>query len=312
MKKLLAVLVTLPIALSCHTDNDSTPTPDKPSEQKTINLVIDGISRSLVIYLPEGYNNAGKMPMILALHGGGGSPTQFLADANFRPIADRDKVILVYPAGIQNSWNSGMPTNANLLGIDDVSFIDQLCDYMIANYAVEATKIYATGHSNGGFMASRLACELSNRIAAIAVSSATIEQTTVFPNCNPANPVPAIYMHGTADNFVPIGGGNVTIGSGGLLVSHQDAIAKWVSINNCNPTPIITNLPDIANDGTTITETKYINGTNGSEVISYVILNGGHTWPHGNPGLPESIVGKVSKDMNGVEVAWAFFKRFHR
>jgi polyhydroxybutyrate depolymerase len=71
-------------------------------------------------------------------------------------------------------------------------------------------------------------------------------------------------------------------------------------------------LPDIANDGTTITETKYINGTNGSEVISYVILNGGHTWPHGNPGLPVSIVGKVSKDMNGVEVAWAFFKRFHR
>lgn len=312
MSKAFYLFLLIFISTSCNKDDEGITPTDKPSELKTINLTVDGNARSFVIYLPKGYNNAGKMPMIFALHGGNGTPTQFMTNADFRLIADRDKVVLVYPEGIQKSWNSGMPTPANLLGINDVGFINQLCDYMIANYPVEPTKIYATGHSNGGFMTSRLACELSKRIAAIAVSSATIEQTTVFPNCNPGRPVPAIYMHGTLDPFVPILGGNVTIGSEGLLVSHFEAIAKWVSVNNCNTTPIITDLPDIANDGTTIKEKQYINGTNGSEVVSYVILNGGHTWSQGNSGLPESVVGKTSQDMNACEVVWAFFKRFHR
>ncbi len=301
---------------ACKKSPDLTPTPaaDKPSEQKTVTLTIDGNARTFVVYNPKGYNNAGKMPMIFVLHGGGGSPNGMIQLADFRPIADRDKVILVYPAGVQNNWNDGRPTIPNQLGINDVSFFNQLCDYMVANYSVENSKIYATGISNGGFMSSRLGCELSNRIAAIAVDAATMEQTTIYANCNPMRPVPAIYIHGTLDLYVPFGGGVMTTGgtAGGTVVSHLQAVAKWVAINNCGATPTVTDVPDIANDGTTIKERRYTGGTNGSEAVSYIVTNGGHTWPLGYQYLSEAIIGKTSQDMNGCEVVWAFFKRFTR
>lgn len=304
---LVTILITL---VSCNKDDIPTTTADKPSEQKTINFTIDGNPRSFIVYLPTGYNNAGKMPMIFAIHGGSGTPEGMINIANFKTIADRDKVVLVYPAGIQNNLNDGRPTTPNQLGINDVSFFNQMCDYMIVNNSVDGTKIYATGISNGGFMSSRLGCELSNRIAAIAVVAATIEANTIAPNCNPGRPVPAIYIHGTADNIAPFTGGTSTVGAGGTVLSHFQSIDKWVTINGCNPTPTITDLPDISNDGTTIKQRVYSGGTNGSDVVSYVVLNGGHTWPQGLQYLPESIIGKTSQDLNANEVIWTFFKRF--
>ena len=314
MKQAFLIVSTLMILFSCNKDDDSTTASDKPSEQKTINLTIDGNIRSFVIYIPIGYNNAGKMPLIYAIHGGSGTPEGMINIANFKTIADRDKVVLVYPAGVQNNWNDGRPTIPNQLEINDVLFFNQLCDYMINNYSVDAKKIYATGISNGGFMSTRLGCELSNRIAAIAVDAATMESTTIAPNCNPGRPVPALYIHGTTDPLVPFLGGQMTAGgtAGGTILSHFQVIEKWVALNGCNSTPTVTDLPDISNDGTTIKQRVYTGGTTGSEVVSYVILNGGHTWPQGYQYLNEAIIGKTSQDMNACEVIWTFFKRFSR
>ena len=309
---LSAILISL---LSCKNDETTpAPPPDKPSEQTTINLTVDGRARNFIIYLPIGYNNAGKMPMIFSIHGGNGTAAGQIKLANFLPIADRDKVVLVFPSGIDKNWNDGRPTTPNQQGINDVSFFNQMCDYIIANYPVNGARIYATGISNGGFMSSRLGCELSNRIAAIAVDAATMEATTIAPSCNPGRPVPAIYIHGTTDPLVPFVGGQMTAGgtAGGTILSHFQAVDKWISINACSTAPTITDLPDIANDGTTITQRIYSGGTNGSEVVSYVILNGGHTWPQGYQYLPEAIIGKTSQDMNACEVIWTFFKRFNR
>jgi polyhydroxybutyrate depolymerase len=152
-----------------------------------------------------------------------------------------------------------------------------------------------------------LGCELSDKIKAFAAVAATIEATTIAPNCNPNTAVSALYIHGTEDGIVPFNGGEMTKGDGGYITSHWEAITKWNEINNSLPTPIITNLPDIANDGTTIVETKYKGGNN-SEVISYVVNNGGHTWPGAAGGLG-FILGKTSEDMDAKQVIWEFFKR---
>ena len=313
--KLVFNLLTISIFLfSCKKEGGPTLSVDKPSEQKTINITFDGVARNFIVYLPSGYNNSGKMPLIFAIHGGSGTPEGMINIANFKTIADRDKVVLVYPEGVQKNWNDGRPTAPNQLGINDVGFFNQMCDYMINNYSVDAKKIYATGISNGGFMSTRLGCELSNRIAAIAVNAATIEATTIAPNCKPNRPVPALYIHGTTDPLVPFLGGQISAGgtAGGTILSHFQVIEKWVALNGCNSTPTITDLPDIANDGTTIKQRVYSGGTNGSEVVSYVVLNGGHTWPQGYQYLNEAIIGKTSQDMNACEVIWTFFKRFSR
>ena len=299
---------------SCKKGEDGTSLSDKPGVQQTIGLTVDGNVRSFLLYLPTGYNNSGKMPLLFVIHGGSGTPEGMINLANFKPIADREKVVLVYPAGIQNNWNDGRPTTPNQLGIDDVNFFSQMCTYMVSNHSVDGSRIYATGISNGGFMASRLGCMLSSKIAAVAVVAATMEANSIAPGCVPGRQVPAMYIHGTADPLVPFTGGVMTAGgtAGGTILSHFQAIDKWVSINGCSPSPVITDLPDIASDGTTVKQRVYSGGTNSSEVVSYVIQSGGHTWPQGFQYLPEAIIGKTSQDFNACDVIWAFFKRFKR
>ncbi len=310
--KYIILIVILAALFSCGNDDKAPLIADKASEQKMIDLTVDGEGRSFMVYMPKGYNNAGKMPLIFAIHGGNGTPEGMIEIADFKAIADRDKVVLAYPKGIEKNWNDGRPTNPNLLGINDVNFFNQMCDYLVSNHSVDGTRIYATGISNGGFMSARLGCELSNRIAAIAVNAASIEATSIAPNCKPERPVPAIFIHGTTDPIVPFAGGTMTSGAGGVILSHFQAIDKWIAINSCSTTPLVNDMPDIANDGTTIKQRIYLGGINGSEVVSYVILNGGHTWPQGFQYLNERIIGKTSQDMNACEVIWTFFKRFKR
>lgn len=156
--------------------------------------MVDGYDRSFILYLPLGYNNAGKMPLVFVIHGGSGTPEGMIRIADFRAIADKEKIGLVYPAGIEKNWNDGRPTTPNQMGVNDVGFFNRVCDYMIANHPVDAARIYATGISNGGFMSSRLGCELGNRIAAIAVVAATMEALAISPACNPP-PTGARHVH---------------------------------------------------------------------------------------------------------------------
>jgi len=129
MRFLFLLVVLLLSNLSCRKGENRSVPADKPSEQTTVNLTVDGIARSFILYLPEGYSSTEKMPMIFVIHGGSGTPEGMMTLANFTEIANRDKVVLVYPSGIQKNWNDGRPTTPNQLGINDVNFFNQMCDH---------------------------------------------------------------------------------------------------------------------------------------------------------------------------------------
>jgi polyhydroxybutyrate depolymerase len=310
MSKLLIYILCLFASVSCKKNSVASGT-DKNSELVTIKVSTDGRDRSFLVYKPKGYNNAGKMPLIFVNHGGQGTSQGMMQIADFRSIADRDKIIVIYPQGYQNTWNDGRPTTSNQLGVDDVIFFRQMCDYAVNNLSADNARIYVTGLSNGGFMAARIGCELSDRIAAFAIVGASYEQG-IYNSCTPTKAVSAIVIQGTLDPFVPFNGGLVFPGAGGIAVSHAQAITKLVALNNCSNLPVVTDLPDIVSDGTTITETKYTNQVTGTAVVSYKIVNGGHTWPQGLQYLPETTIGKTSQDMNANEVIWTFFRAFRR
>lgn len=275
-------------------------------------IVVDGRTREYLQFLPEDWEEESTLPVLFVLHGGNvGTPENTMNSIDFREFANQDKFILIYPAGVAKNWNDGRPTDANLQGVDDVNFFRQLISKLVSKYAVDTNAVFATGISNGGFMSSRLGCELSDKIAAIAVVAATMEENTVYANCAPANNVSAIYIHGTDDQIVPISGGEMTAGDGGFVVSHQDAVTKWVQINQTEATPIITDLPNSTNDGTTITSYHYQKGNNGTDVVGYIIENGGHTWPQSSGLQLAFIVGLTSRDMNANQVVWDFFK-YHK
>ena len=307
--KMRAILLVLTIAFfttGCKKNNDLTGKTDQT-------IVVDGRTREYIQYLPEDWEEQAALPIVFVLHGGNvGTPENTIKGIDFRDLSEEDKFILIYPAGIDKNWNDGRPTDANLQGVDDVNFFRKLIEKLVANFDVDENAVFVTGISNGGFMSSRLGCELGDKIVAFAAVAATIEANSVFTACAPTTPVSAMYIHGTSDPIVSINGGEMTSGDGGFIVSHADAINKWVQLNNTSVIPVVTNFPDIANDGTTIVRFLYENGSDGSEVVSYVIENGGHTWPQASGLQLQFIVGITSQDMKATQVVWDFFKSHKR
>jgi len=275
-------------------------------QQKNEHILVDGISRQFVTYIPSIISSA-KLPIIISLHGRLGTGRGQMGFADFRALAQKDKFIIVCPSGINRSWNDGRPTPAQEKGINDVKFIDHLITYIINTYNGDSTRVYLTGMSNGGFMSSRLACELNYRIAAIAVVGASMAE---YVSYHPTKAMPVMYIQGTKDPLVPFEGGEIKSSAGGAVYGHEAILKLWAAIDRCSSTPVTTNIPDNANDGTSIVREEYSNPKTGVKVIGYTITNGGHTWPDGSQYLPKFLVGTVSHNMNACEVIWNFFKGY--
>jgi len=217
-------------------------------QQKKEQIIVDGISRQFVTYIPSITDTGYKMPVIVSLHGGLGTGEGMMGFADFRTIAQQEKFIIVCPSGINRSWNDGRPTRAQKKEINDVKFIDQLIAYIVNTYHIDAGRVYVTGMSNGGFMSSRLACEVNSRIAAIAVVGASMDKNVTY---HPNKPIPIMYIQGTKDPLVPFEGGAMK-GAGGEIYGHEDILKLWADTDHCDNTPVITNLPLIVHDGTSI------------------------------------------------------------
>ena len=271
------------------------------AQQKNESIIVDHNRREFIIYLPKDVGD--KAPVIISLHGRLGTAIRQMTFANFKPIADRDKVIIVCPQGIERSWNDGRGTPANSRGIDDVKFIDELITYIINTYHADPSRIYVVGMSNGGFMTSRLACELNKRIAAVAVVAASMDQDMGY---QPTQPMPVMYIQGTKYPLVPFAGGQMK-GAGGVIYSHEDILKKWAAVDQCDNKPVVTNLPILVSDGTSVQKEEY-SGVNGMKVIGFTIVDGGHAWPGGTQYLPKFMVGQLSKNLNACDEIWKFFK----
>ena len=294
MKRLTLLLLTL-----------ITLTASAQTQQKNEQIIVDGKPRDFITYIPLA-TNTGKLPVVVSLHGRLGTGGGMMGFADFRSLALHEKFIIVCPSGIDRSWNDGRPTPAKKQGINDVKFIDQLITYILKTYNGDPKRVYLTGMSNGGFMSSRLACELPNRIAAVAVVGASMDKDAGY---QPTKPMPILYIQGTKDPLVPYKGGTMK-GAGGEIYGHEDVLKLWAAEDGCIGDAVITKMPDTANDGTHITEEEFTNPATHISVTGYTVNGGGHTWPGGTQYLPQFLVGKVSHNMNACEVIWNFFKGY--
>jgi polyhydroxybutyrate depolymerase len=274
-------------------------------QQTNEEIVVDGITRKFITYIPATASTTDKLPILISLHGRLGNGKGMMTFADFRPLADRDKFIIICPDGIDRSWNDGRTTPANYKGINDVKFIDQLITYAIRSYNGDAKRVYLTGMSNGGFMASRLACELSNRIAAVAVVAASMDGSMAY---HPIKALPMMYIQGTKDPLVPFDGGAMK-GAGGEIYGHEELLGIWADEAHCNKNPVITNLPNMVNDGTSVVKEEYT-GKTGIKVIGYTVVGGGHAWPGGKQYMPKMIIGTATHNLDACEVIWNFFKAY--
>jgi polyhydroxybutyrate depolymerase len=283
----------------------------------------DSLKRTYNIHIPSSHNKNVQSPLVIALHGRGanGVSMLILTHKGFNKMADQDGFIVIYPDGIELNWNDGrMDEEANdrahRENINDVGFISALIDSMINDYNIDPKRVYVTGISNGAIMSYRLACELSDKITAIAPVDGNIP-TLYFPECAPSRAVSVLAINNTDDPLVPFQGGEIygqfhRIKLGKVL-SVNESIGFWVTRNSCSGIPEVTEEPDMdPKDGTRVTMKHYVNGIEGTEVILYTVDGGGHTWPGGVQYLPAWVIGKTCRDFDANEVIWSFFKRHSR
>ncbi len=247
-------------------------------------IEIDGTERKYLIDFPSGYEEGEPHPLIVALHGGGGSARSFRQKTNFDEIAERENVIVVYPDGTGandhhlHTWNTGITNNrANKTGAEDVKFLRQLIEHLKKRYSIDESSIYMTGHSNGGRMTYRFAAEHPETldcIAPVSISIGVRKDGTNFTVPEPERPLSVVHVHGREDEHVLYEGGEgKTVGGSRYDLSVNRTIKFWVENNNCSKTPKV----ERSEDGR-IEVKRYENGTDNRGVTLVTLNRVGHFW----------------------------------
>jgi len=270
--------------------------------QQTIDgsITHNGQQRDYILYIPANYTGLTQVPLLFNFHGYGSNANDQMWYGDFRSIADTAGFLIVHPEGSLfngiSHWNVGGWTVGST--VDDVGFTEALIDSLAAMYTIDVTRVYSTGMSNGGYMSFLLACQLSEKIAAIASVTGSMTPE-IYNNSNPLHPTPILQMHGTADPTVPYNGA-------AWSMSIDDVLEYWVGYNNCITTPSVTALPDIdPNDGSTVELIVYDGGDNSVNVEHYKVIGGGHKWPGSDFGGAGT-----NHDINASEEIWNFFLKY--
>lgn len=297
-----------------------------------------GVERKYIVYGPL-LKKPIKLPVVIAFHGGGGNAEKSIQFYDLHKKAEKEKFLLVYPegygrilnSGSLGSWNAGRccpPASKD--NIDDVGFIREMIKKLNEDYKIDTKRIYLTGMSNGALMVYKLACELSDQIAAIAA----VGGHDALDKCNPSRAVPTLHIHGTEDHCSSYNGG----GCGGCGKDYMRAMlglqkAKtmlwdcesvqayfdiWSKIAKCNTKTNKFLLKD------KVECQKYSGCANDAHMLFCSIDGMGHVWP-GDTNYKiaacrkhlngkhcrnwKEIVGPTSDAIDANDFIWAFFKQ---
>lgn len=276
---------------------------------------LDGHDRSYLVYSPFGASLLeGPRPLVIALHGGGGRHRAMItiSAARWNRLADEHGFYVVYPNAVSGHWDFGEGRTSNELPvrIDDLAYFERVLDEVAATHPIDQSRMFATGHSRGGIASFYLACELPNRVRAIAPVSMSLPRY-FEDDCRDGPPVGLALINGTADPQVPYDGGWITVlgAQRDEILSTDETIARWRARNGCAETPDETQTLDVVNDQTSVEHSLWTSCAH-APVTLYRVENGGHTWPSGWQYLPPVLIGLTSREINAADAAWRFFERF--
>ena len=310
MKRSIVTLLFSTLALVACARTRIANAPTAPSARtfipgdSTQSLTLAGRERASLVHLPPAIGNS-PLPLVIVLHGGGGNAASAAKMTGLSALGDKANFIVVYPDGTGRlddrllTWNAGNCCGYALDNqVDDAGFIRALIEKLARDYPIDARRVYATGISNGGMMAYRLACELSDQIAAIAPVAGALNV-----ECKPTQPVSVIAFHGTNDQNVPFNGGAGSKSIDPHPRTDQSvayAMVFWAQRDSCGATPTRDERGNIVHD-------TYASCANGTGVELYTVKGGGHAWPGGD--RLTVLLDAPAKEISASAVMWEFFKQ---
>jgi polyhydroxybutyrate depolymerase len=235
-------ILALATLVACG-DDGTAGTPDAPAsiEDAAIDAAAGPDARDTTLVdarpyelrVPTGYVAGTPTPLVVLLHGYGASGSIQEQYFKFAPVAEANTWLYAIPDGTKDANNRQFWAATNACcgsGVDDVAYLTAVIDDVAAQYSVDPKRVYLLGHSNGGFMAHRMACDRADRIAAIvSLAGATWNDAA---QCVPTGPVAVAQVHGTMDETILYGGGTAF----GVYPSAMTTFSRWSTLNSCTGT----------------------------------------------------------------------------
>ena len=213
------------------------PSLDRPTGEPTKAQAALVAARPVTVHVPPSYSRSTPAPLLMLLHGSGDTGASQEEYLRLTPAATAHGMLYVTPDGTRNAYNSRIwnATDAccgSGVRVDDSAYLRAVIAEVKANYNVDPRRVFLVGHSNGGFMAFRMACDHADEIAAIvSIAGATFADST---RCEPTQGVATLQIHGTADPTIKYGGGTLR---GEPYPSARITLETWARYNGCGPEP---------------------------------------------------------------------------
>ncbi|MEH3033994.1 MAG: hypothetical protein PGN07_08115 [Aeromicrobium erythreum] len=248
---------------------------------------VDGEQRSYLMHVPRDVDGQ-QLPVVWLFHGLGDKADTVLKQTDMVEMSeDRDAIVVVPQAdGSARDWDVyGMATGQG----GDARLVDTLKRRIEALRCVDDDRQYVTGMSNGSGVVFAMACRgLFRAYAGVAL-------TFYAPQCDDAPPASILYVHGTADRYVPFRGGPTPLFP---VDAATTVIGKWARHDECSGEPTRTTI------GSDVTRTRWVTCADGSRIDYYVVRGGGHTWPGSTPIPP---LGKTTDTIKATRLVADFF-----
>ena len=273
--------------------------------------------RAFLLAQPE-RSPAGPRPLVLVLHGHGGSAAQALGQkagasplAVWLPIADREGIYIAALDGSKAGWNDCRRDAPGNPPVDDVAFAREVVPKLVAAGRVDPQRVYAMGMSNGAIMTYRLAQELSPPLAGFVAVSGLMASDNGCAQTRQR--VPAMVITGTEDPLAPYNGGQVSFGKaqrGGVL--GAEATAQALRRMNQNSAPAKRTVFGVAQqrDSSWVERLDFGAANDPGRVALLTVHGGGHIEPSISQQYRrfyDRLVGRQNHDIESAEVAWRFF-----